>query len=292
MSNILVSWQFPTFAAFFAGSLLLVNVFSAAGELDFEESVPREKGILGRLKNFFVRPLAAFNSYLPLPGYRKYVEKLLSDSGDMFTKFEVFLARQEVMAVLTPLFVGFCIDEWAPEVLLPCAMLGAAVPVIRQDAARKKRLRTLKRELPFFMDLLTLSVEAGADFAFAISRIVEALDDGPMRQEMLLLLSRLKSGSSRRQAITGLSERANFPDMVSLCAAMIQAGETGTSLVTVLRAQSSFIRARQTEEWREKAKKASTKIIIPLVLFVFPTMFLIIMGPVALSLWETYLANF
>ena len=68
--------------------------------------------------------------------------------------------------------------------------------------------------------------------------------------------------------------------------------ETGTSLVTVLRSQSEFIHKRQIEEWREKAKKASTKMVIPLVLFIFPTMFIMILGPVALSLWETYVANF
>lgn len=134
-------------------------------------------------------------------------------------------------------------------------------------------------------------MQAGADFVFAIQNIIEQFPERPLRDELRLILAAIRAGASRKEALLKLKSRVALAEVSALTGALIRADEMGTGLVEVLRSQSAFIKNKRMQELREKAKKAATLMIVPLILFVFPCMFLMILGPIAIRMYQTLLGG-
>jgi len=190
--------------------------------------------------------------------------------------------------VLGMLFGGALVG--GAGVLLFGAMLGGLgflAPDFVVGMRARKRREAMRSQLPDALDLLAVSVEAGLGFDGAISRLIDHMD-GPLTEEFGLTLNEIRIGESRQDALKKLSERADTPEISGFTRAIIQADQLGISLGRILRVQASDTRQRRQAAAEEKAAKAPIKMLIPTVLFIFPAMFLVILGPAFLNLSKIF----
>jgi tight adherence protein C len=141
-------------------------------------------------------------------------------------------------------------------------------------------------ELPDALDLLTISVEAGLGFDAAVAKVVEKWNNelsrafGRANQE-------IRVGKLRRQALRDMAERAEVPDLSTFIAAIIQADQLGVSISKVLHIQSEQMRVKRRQRAEAEAAKAPIKMLFPLVFLIFPSLFIVLMGPAALIIMKT-----
>ena len=150
--------------------------------------------------------------------------------------------------------------------------------------SRKDRIRA---ELPDALDLLAVSVEAGLGFDGAIAKLTEHMH-GPLADEFALTLSEIRIGESRQDALKKLADRTGTPELSSFVRSIIQADQLGISLGRILRVQATDSRLKRQAAAEEKAMKAPIKMLFPTVLFIFPAMFLVILGPAFLNLSKIF----
>jgi tight adherence protein C len=168
---------------------------------------------------------------------------------------------------------------------------GAAVGFIAPDYVltfkTKRRKEDINISLPEILDLLTVSVEAGLGFDAAVAKISEKMK-GPLIEEMKTLIHEMRMGESRQQALKNLSDRLELPSMTSFTRSIIQADQLGISLARVLRVQAQDLRNKRQMAAEQKAMKAPIKMLFPTVLFIFPAMFIVILGPAMMTLLKTF----
>jgi tight adherence protein C len=146
-----------------------------------------------------------------------------------------------------------------------------------------QRKRKIKLELPFLIDMLTLSVEAGLEFSAAVAKIVAKMDPSPLREELTVFLRQMQLGMSRREALRAMADRVNLQQMNSIVAALIQAAEMGSGIGSALRTQSEIMSGERFFEAEKKGAEASQKMLFPMVLFIIPAVMLVIIGPLIIS---------
>ncbi len=174
------------------------------------------------------------------------------------------------------------------QMRLPLCVLGAfyavAYPTLWLRAAVRARHQAIRRSLPFVLDVLTLSVEAGLDFMTALQRHVERAHVDALGEELLRVIREIQLGKTRREALRDMAVRVDFSDLKSVTNALVQADELGVSIGAILRIQSGQIRQRRFERAERLANEAPIKMLFPLLLFIFPSVFLILLGPVLLQI--------
>lgn len=161
--------------------------------------------------------------------------------------------------------------------------LAALYPGLWLKAAIAARHQAIRRALPFLLDLLTLSVEAGLDFMTALQRHVERADIDALGEELIRVVRAIQLGKTRREALRDMAWRVNFADLRTVVNALVQADELGVSIGTILRIQSEQIRQRRFERAERLANEAPVKLLFPLLFCIFPAVFLILLAPV---LWQ------
>ena len=169
--------------------------------------------------------------------------------------------------LLAPVFAGF--GFFAPELFVTTKIKG-----------RRERIRS---ELPDALDLLAVSVEAGLGLDGAIVKLTEHMD-GALVDEFALTLIEMRIGESRQDALKKMAERVPAPELASFVRSVLQADQLGISLGRILRMQAADSRLKRQAAAEEKAMKAPIKMLFPTVLFIFPAMFLVILGPAFLNL--------
>ena len=147
-------------------------------------------------------------------------------------------------------------------------------------SAMKRRHLSIQKALPFVLDLLTLSVEAGMDFISALQRNCKLRKLDPLNEELLRMTKEIQVGSSRKDALKGMADRVKQPDLKSVAYALIQADELGVSIGSILRIQSEQLRSRRFDRAEKLAAEAPVKMLGPLMLCIFPAVFIILLGPV------------
>jgi tight adherence protein C len=152
--------------------------------------------------------------------------------------------------------------------------------------ARGRRER-IRADLPDALDLLAVSVEAGLGFDAAMGKLSEHME-GALAEEFGLTLSEMRIGESRQEALKRMAERVDAPELSAFVRAIIQADQLGTTLGRILRVQAADSRLRRQAAAEERAMKAPIKMLFPTVLFIFPAMFLVILGPAVLSIQELF----
>ena len=150
--------------------------------------------------------------------------------------------------------------------------------------SRKERIRA---DLPDALDLLAVSVEAGLGFDASLAKLNENMD-GPLAEEFGLTLSEMRIGESRSEALKRLAERVDAQELSAFTRAIIQADQLGTTLGRILRVQAADARLRRQAAAEERAMKAPIKMLFPTVLFIFPAMFLVILGPAILNVQKLF----
>jgi tight adherence protein C len=149
------------------------------------------------------------------------------------------------------------------------------------------RTNSLRQELPDALDLLSISVEAGLGFDAALSQVARNTK-GPLAEEFARVLQEMQIGLGRANALRALSERSTLPELAGFCSAMVQADAFGIPVGQVLRVQSQEIRTKRRQRAEEAAQKIPVKIMIPLVLFILPALFVAVLGPAVISLMGVF----
>jgi tight adherence protein C len=211
--------------------------------------------------------------------------------GDRLTPTTLLAAKAvfAVIGILLGFVVGMGLSTAGRGFFLALALGagGFVAPDAVVSAKARARRERIRGELPDALDLLAVSVEAGLGFDGAIAKLTEHME-GPLTDEFALTLREIRIGESRQDALKRFSERVAVPEVASFTRSIIQADQLGTSLSRILRVQAADTRLRRQAAAEEKAMKAPIKMLFPTVLFIFPAMFLVILGPAFLNLAEIF----
>ena len=161
--------------------------------------------------------------------------------------------------------------------------LGFYLPLIWLNRRIGKRQHDMERALPDALDLLTISVEAGLGFDAAIAKVSEKFDN-ELGRAFARVNAEVRLGKIRREALRDMANRAGVQDISNFIAAVIQADQLGVSLSKVLRVQSEQMRIRRRQRAEELAAQAPIKMLFPLVFLVFPSIFIVLLGPAAIQI--------
>jgi tight adherence protein C len=233
-----------------------------------------------------IRKLGAMNRRWMWPAYEAKTRKALIKAGDPSGyKPEDIMALQEIGFVVG-LIMGLILSNGVGLNLawsLLVALFGMYYPKMWVNDQVKKRHLLISRALPYNLDLLTLSVEAGLDFTAALAKVVEKGKTGPLKDELSLVLKQLKMGKTREEALKAMIARVDLPPLTTFVTALIQADKMGTSLGKVLRIQSTQMRIDRTQRAEKLAGEAPVKMLFPLIACIFPTVFMVLFGPIVFA---------
>lgn len=163
------------------------------------------------------------------------------------------------------------------------AMLGYYLPVISIKSKIKKRQDNILKALPDALDLLVICVEAGLGFDMAMGKVYEKWDN-ELSLAFGRVLREIQLGKLRREALKDMSDRMDVNDVNSFTAAIIQADQLGVSMAKILRVQSDQMRTKRRQRAQEKAQQAPVKMMIPMVLLIFPSLWIVLLGPAILRM--------
>jgi tight adherence protein C len=171
--------------------------------------------------------------------------------------------------------------------LLILGTLGIIMPDIYLNLCCNRRKDRITRSLPDTLDLLSVSVEAGLGFDAALQKVVEK-SEGPLADEFSEALNEIKMGKPRREALKDMAARMEVDDVSTFVGAIVQADTLGVSITNVLRIQAEQVREKRKQRAEEKAQKAPVKMLIPILLFIFPTIFIVLLGPAMIRIGEMF----
>lgn len=226
------------------------------------------------------------------PLFARQVEKaapiLVSAGFEGVLSASEFVAIKLLMLVVfvpLALVLAFVLSPVLPDGLAPLLAFflfafAYVQPLFWLRGALKKRHLAIQRALPFVLDILTLSVEAGMDFIGALQRNCQSRKLDPLNEELLRMTKEIQIGASRKVALRNMAERVRQGDLKAVAFALIQADELGVSIGSILRIQADQLRARRFDRAEKLAAEAPVKMLGPLMLCIFPAVFIILMGPV------------
>ncbi len=289
---------------FFGGILTLLAFLAVLGGVFFlvyglweailrrflmEAKELEERSTLKAMRKIMLRRMAVINRKFIWPRYERSITKRITNAGglDGLTP-EEFMALQELSTVGFFLFgwmlLHFLRNSMHIEIgyswLAAFTLFGLVFPGIWLRDQVVKRHFKITRELPYNLDLLTLSVEAGLDFQAAVDTVVKKGRQGPLSGEFSMMLREMRMGKTRQEALRAMSDRVGLPALSQFIGALIQADRMGTSLGKVLRIQSTQLRIERTQRAEKLANEAPVKMLFPLIACIFPTVFLILFGPI------------
>ena len=268
-----------------------LNSFVALEDGDIEEQpVPVRKvkiGFLNRkLREYFSKTLSLQKE--------EQIQKKLLQAGNPFnmtvTDFDMI---NNILRVAIPLLLGgYAILLGLNIIQIFVLMLVGFILSFKAlnfyiKSKIKNRYKKALRELPDFLDLLSISVEAGLGFDTALSKII-AKRSGVLSSEFFIYLEEMRLGKAKKEALIGVKERLGFDEMKSFINSLIQADKLGVGIVQTLRIKAEDERDKRKQRAEEQAMKTSIKILFPLLFFIFPSIFIVIFGPVALQLISSF----
>ncbi len=189
-----------------------------------------------------------------------------------------------VVSVLVCLLLAtpVCVFSQTPQARLLLlglgTLIGLTLPDTLLEQAIRRRQERIRRALPDAIDLLVVSVEAGMGLDGAMAKVTEKMH-GPLSDELTRARHEMRLGKTRGQALRDMAARLDMGEVKTFVAAIYQADQLGTSIARVLRAQSQMARAARVQRVRERAAKLPVTMLFPLVLFVFPAIFVVLLGP-------------
>ena len=230
--------------------------------------------------------LGSFGSLLP-SNYRDQIHQKLVHAG-LSARFRAEeLVTGQILAallgVVLALAVGASTGASSGQRLLYLIVLpamGAIAPSAWLNRKLEERRSAILRDLPDTLDLLAISVEAGVGFEGALGIVCDHFHS-PLADEFSRTLKEMELGLPRREALQNLKRRTEVPELSNFVLAMTQADALGMPIGRVLKSQADEMRNKRRQWAREKAAKLPVKIMFPLVLFIFPPVFVVVLGPAA-----------
>ncbi|HZD17993.1 MAG TPA: type II secretion system F family protein, partial [Actinomycetota bacterium] len=166
-------------------------------------------------------------------------------------------------------------------------LFGYTVPSAALSARASKRQKEIRKALSDTMDLLTISVEAGLGFDAALAQVVKNVP-GPLSREIARTLQEMQIGVNRMEALRHLSDRTEVEELDGFVLSMIQADKYGVGVANVLRAQSKELRQKRRQRAEEMAQKVPLKLLFPTIFMILPALFIVILGPGAIQVYQTF----
>lgn len=238
--------------------------------------------------------LKAFSRLLPQYNQKEAspLEKKLRQAGITISLHEYTAAK--LIAIMGAMGITFLLTFYflsAPAVKFLVLLFGAALsimgPSFYLSTRIKNRQGAIRNQMPDIMDLLTVCVEAGLGFDGALLKINERFE-GPLVDEFMIVQREIQMSLPRKEALKKFSDRSGIPELKTFVGALIQADQMGLPMKNVLKVQSSQLRLARKQIAEEKAMKAPIKMMLPLVFFVFPVIFIVLLGPTVLQLIKTF----
>jgi len=171
--------------------------------------------------------------------------------------------------------------------LIGLPVIGAVYPNVRVTRQVRERQGQILKDLPDTLDLMAISVEAGVGFEGALAIVCEHFDS-PLAEEFSRTLQEMELGLPRREALQNLKKRTEVPELSNFVLALTQADALGMPIGRVLKTQAAEMRTKRRQWAREKAAKLPVKILFPLILFIFPPVFVIVLGPAAAKIGAVF----
>ena len=223
-------------------------------------------------------------------GLRRSTEELIDSSGGFYGKGMTGFMLFWCLSVLAFLVLGLWYNSGKEQSLLVSAFktllfvgAGAYFPFFWLKRLIKQRQKAILRSMPDVLDLLCVSVQAGLGFDGALGKVTAKLK-GPLIDEFERLLQELRMGVTRRQALMRLAKRCGIQEMQLFTAAIIQADKLGVGMAQTLEIQSGNMREARRQRAKEEAAKLPVKILFPTMIFIFPVMFVVVLGPAIVSI--------
>jgi tight adherence protein C len=247
--------------------------------------VARQRGISGNLL-FIAEKIGSYIEKRKIKQLQPMLEKIAADARVMGGFYQTispytFVGIQVLAACFLVFFIAFLLEAYNPITWLPVAAIGFFIPYLLLGEQVKAKHRSFFRQLPDILDMLCLMMEAGLDFNSALSRIIET-EKGELAAEFHLAQQAIRLGKPRNEAFTEMAERVNHPALTSVIKSLTLAFNTGGSLVPTLKALSSQFRLERMQLAEKTANEAPLKLMAPLLLLIFPTIFMVLFGPIAL----------
>jgi tight adherence protein C len=302
--NIITALVFITFLLFFRsvmGILLRdryavnVRLERIAGEGRKDEESELSKPLFSR----FIRPMLDSASRIIVRVTPKEIlnafEKRVVNAGSPYNMaVRDWINLQVLIMLCLPVLtvtLGYYLKLEARTMLFLSAVevgTGLILPNLILNKKAIERHKKITNTLPDIIDLLTVSVEAGLGFDGALSKVIEKMP-GPLAMEFDRVLQEIKVGKQKRDALKDMANRVCVQDVTTFVSSIVQADQFGVGIGNVLRIQSEQMRQKRRQRAQEKAMKAPVKMLIPMVLFILPTVFSVLMGPVVIRLVDVFM---
>jgi tight adherence protein C len=221
----------------------------------------------------------------------KYRQKLANAGLTKDMSPEEFVALKFFMIIGGPF--AYLAARWIMEATWPISLtpimgvVGYFYPDIWIEGMIKQRADQVLRAMPFIIDMLALSVEAGLDFMAAIQRVIEKAPNSPLVEEFETLIKETKIGSSRAEGLRQLGWRVNVIEINSFCATLIAADSVGASIGPLLKQLSTELRVKRSSRAEQMGATAATKILIPMIFFILPAVLVAIFAPMVLKMMQS-----
>jgi tight adherence protein C len=236
---------------------------------------------------------ATVKKVLPI-NWVKGIERRLIMAGEPTTLSGFLIGSLVADGVLVLLAVTLVSSSGASQMsmimLLLIGVIGLMGPKIWLDNRVRHRQKDILKSLPDAFDLVTTCVEAGLGLEAALARVAEKTA-GAFGEELHLMLRDVALGKLRRDALKEMGERVGLQDLTTFINAVVQAESMGTSIAAVLRVQADQMRMKRRQRAEQQAQAAPIKMMFPLVLFIFPTMFIVILGPAGIQIYEQFITR-
>ena len=232
-------------------------------------------------------------SIIPEKTYEKIQVKLSTGGMNYAIMTEEFFTLK-LICLVVGIFISYVLFSSSADsslevkmVIIGIGPLGYFYPDIWLNDKIKGRRRRVAKEFPFLLDLLVLSMRAGLNYSTSLGQAISNLPEGPVKEEFGKLLREIRAGKIRRDALTDLAKRMNIKSIFNFVAALNQAEETGGEIVDVLTMQAEQRRVERFNEAEAAANKAPVKMLLPLVMFLFPIIFMLIAFVLVVKMAET-----
>ncbi|MCO4256762.1 type II secretion system F family protein [Pseudarthrobacter cellobiosi] len=240
----------------------------------------------------FKERLTYVSQRLTPKGYAGWLDKQLAGAGRPKEWPLGRIIMIKPMLALVGAGLGFLFFMSSPKaanflILIAVTALSYFIPDLLIRSSAQKRREAIRTELPNALDQMLISVQAGLGFEMAMGR-AGTNGTGPLADELIRTLQDIQVGRSRKDAYLAMSERIDVPDVRSFIRAVVQADAYGIAIAGVLKAQARDMRVKRKQRAEEHAMKMPVKMLFPLIFFILPTLFVVVLGPTVLSIMEMF----
>jgi tight adherence protein C len=242
---------------------------------------------------FAGKVISSIGRLTPLDLYGR-VNRLIVLAGNPPSLTAERIVAFKIVFAIVGLVAGIAVSSFLPfkgilvvMAVAVFALIGYTAPSAAVAARASKRQKEIRKVLSDTMDLLTISVEAGLGFDAALGQVVRNVP-GPLSEEISRMLQEMQIGVARTEALRHLTDRTEVPELDGFVLSMIQADKYGVGVAKVLRAQATELRQKRRQRAEETAQKVPLKLLFPMIFMVLPAMFIVILGPGIIKIYEAF----